>query len=28
VTPEYLRIADFRPDMILEERLRLKAARS
>jgi glutamate formiminotransferase len=27
-TPEYLRIAGFRPDMILEERLRLKAARS
>jgi glutamate formiminotransferase len=26
-SPEYLRIADFRPDMILEERMRLKAAR-
>jgi glutamate formiminotransferase len=27
-SPEYLRIAGFRPDMILEERLRQKAARS
>jgi glutamate formiminotransferase len=26
-SPEYLRIAGFRPDMVLEERLRLKAAR-
>jgi glutamate formiminotransferase len=26
-SPDYLRIADFRPDMILEERMRLKAAR-
>jgi glutamate formiminotransferase len=27
-SPEYLRIAGFRPDMVLEERLRLKAGRS